>query len=61
MSNKQIPGYNFGEESIPDAPISTEEFDYLKQSVMFTEEDEQYLQTAGDVLDGQTDDILDVW
>lgn len=61
MSNEQIPGYDLGEESVPEAPISTEEFEQLKQSVMFTEEDEQYLQMAGDVLDGQTDDILDVW
>jgi hypothetical protein len=61
MSNEQVPGYDFGEESIPDAPISTEEFDHLKQSVMFTEDDEDYLQMAGTVLNGQTDDILDVW
>lgn len=61
MSTEQVPGYDFGEESIPEAPISTEEFEHLKQSVMFTEEDEDYLQMAGDVLDGQTDDILDVW
>ena len=61
MSNQQVPGYDFGEESIPDAPISTEEFDHLKQSVMFTEDDEDYLQMAGTVLNGQTDDILDIW
>ncbi|EMA56714.1 hypothetical protein [Halococcus thailandensis] len=60
MSSEQIPGYDLGEESIPEAPISTDEFDHLKQTVMFTEEDEEYLQMAGDVLDGQTDDILDV-
>jgi hypothetical protein len=35
MSEQDIPGYDFGEESIPDAPISTEEFDYLKQSAKF--------------------------
>jgi hypothetical protein len=52
---------SIGSESVPEAPISTEEFDHLKQTVMFTEEDEEYLQMAGDVLDGQTDDILDVW
>jgi hypothetical protein len=61
MSNEQLPGYDLGDESVPEAPISTEEFEHLKQSVMFTDEDEEYLQMAGDVLDGQTDDILDVW
>jgi hypothetical protein len=61
MSNEQIPGYTYGEESVPEAPIDMDEFDRLKQSVMFTEEDEEYLRMAGEVLDGQEDDVLDVW
>lgn len=61
MSSDQIPGYTFREESIPDAPISTEEFDRLQQSVMFAEEDEEYLRMAGETLEDQIDDVLDVW
>lgn len=61
MSRQEIPGYTFGDESVSDAPISDEEFDYLKQSVMFTEDDEQALQMAGEVLDDQVDDVLDLW
>lgn len=61
MSDEQIPGYDLGDESVPEAPISAEVFDHLKQTVMFTEDDEEYFQMVGDVLDGQTDDILDVW
>lgn len=61
MSNESIPGYTKGDEEIPSAPISMEEFDQLKQTVMFTDEDEEYLQMAGDVLADQTEDILDVW
>ncbi len=61
MSTDEIPGYALGDESIPEAPIDEEAFDRLKQSVMFTEEDEEYLRMAGDVLADQTDEILDLW
>lgn len=35
--------------------------DLLKQTVLFTGEDERYLRMAGDVLEGQEEGILDVW
>lgn len=61
MSDRRIPGYTYGEESVPEAPISMEEFDRLKQSVMWSEEDDEYLRMAGEVLEPQIDEILDVW
>lgn len=61
MSERSIPGYGYGDESIPEPPISAEEFDRLKQSVMWSEEDDEYLQMAGDVLEPQIEEILDVW
>ena len=61
MSSDDIPGYDMGDDSLPEAPISADEFDRLKQTVMFTEEDEEHLREAGDVLEPQIDDILDVW
>jgi hypothetical protein len=32
----------------------------LKETVLFTEENEHYLRMAGEVLRGQTEDVLDV-
>ena len=61
MSQETISGYDLGDESIPEAPISDEEFDRLEQSVMWSGEDEEYLRMAGEVLDGQVDDVLDTW
>ncbi len=52
VSDDTIPGYTFGEESVPESPIDPEEFDLLEETVMFTEEDEEYLRMAGEVLDG---------
>ncbi|GKZ15299.1 hypothetical protein [Haladaptatus sp. T7] len=41
MSNESISGYDRASEVLPAPPISTGEFDRLKQSIMFT--DEEYL------------------
>ncbi len=61
LAQTSIPGYTFGDRTIPPAPITAEEFDQLKQTVMFTEEDERYLRLAGEVLQDQIDEILDLW
>ena len=61
LAQTSIPGYTFGDPSVPPAPITEEEFDLLKQTVLFTEEDERYLRLAGEVLRDQVDAILDLW
>jgi len=61
MSNAQIPGYTYGTAEIVQSPVSMEEFELLKQAVLFTEEDEKYLRMAGEVLADQVDEILDLW
>lgn len=57
----QIPGYTYGTEAVPAAPISMDEFSKLKQAVLFTDEDVRYLRMSADVLKDQVEDILDVW
>jgi hypothetical protein len=61
MSSASIAGYTFGAEETPRAPLSTEEFDLLKQTVLFTDDDVRYLQMAGQVLEDQVEDVLDLW
>ena len=61
MSNAQIPGYTYGTAEVAQSPVSMEEFELLKQTVLFTEEDEKYLRMAGEVLADQVDEILDLW
>ncbi len=61
MSNTQIPGYTYGTAEVATSPVSLEDFELLKQTVLFTEEDEKYLRLAGEVLADQVDDILDLW
>jgi hypothetical protein len=57
----EVPGYGFGAPGTAGSPLGIEELDLLKQTVLFGEEDERYLRMAGDVLEGQVEDVLDVW
>jgi protoglobin len=56
-----VPGYTYGTGEVARSPLSLEELDLLGRTVMFTEEDVRYLRMAGDVLEGQTGQILDLW
>ena len=56
-----VPGYTYGTGEVARSPLSLAELDLLGRTVMFTEEDVRYLRMAGDVLEGQTGQILDLW
>src|SRR3712207_8965060 len=56
-----VPGYSFGAPTVVRSPLGSEDLDLLKQTVLFTEEDEEYLRLAGDVLEDQADEVLDLW
>ncbi len=61
MAGTRIPGYTYGSATVALAPVTMEDLARLKQAVMFTEEDERYLRMAGEVLEEQIDEILDLW
>ncbi len=61
MSSDRIPGYVYGSPQLADFPMSDEEFELLKKTVLLTEEDVMYLRLAGEVLRDQVDDVLDLW
>jgi hypothetical protein len=61
MQPASIPGYAYGDPSLPPAPLSLAEFELLKKTVTFTEDDVQALRLAGAVLADQVEEILDVW
>jgi len=58
---KGIPGYTYGSKEIRHSPVSLKEFELLKNTVLWTDEDEKYIRMSREVLEDQTDDILDVW
>lgn len=56
-----IPGYSYGSPEVPRSPVSMRVWENLKESAAFTEEDQHYLQLAGQVLSGQTEKIVHHW
>ena len=57
----QIPGYTYGAAVVGPSPVSLAELEQLKVTVGFTSEDERYLRMAGEVLAGQTRQIVEHW
>jgi protoglobin len=56
-----LPGYDFGAGTVARSPLGIEDLELLKQTVLFSDEDEEYLRLAGDVLEDQADEVLDLW
>jgi len=61
MNNKEIAGYTYGTDAVAKSPLSAEDLELLKKTVLFTEEDEKYRKMASEVLSDQVEDVLDVW
>lgn len=59
--SKQIPGYAYGTKEVATAPVTDEDFNLLKTTVLMTDEDVKYLRLAGEVLKDQVDDVLNLW
>jgi hypothetical protein len=58
VSSGRIPGYAYGMPHLDDFPLSDEEFEQLKKTVLLSEEDFRYLRLAGEVLRDQIDDVV---
>lgn len=58
---QDITGYSYGTGAVAQSPVSLDDLEKLKSTVLFDDEDARYLQMAGDVLSEQIDDILDLW
>jgi Protoglobin len=56
-----IHGYTYGMTDVGTSRVSMQELEDLKVSVGFTEEDQNYLQLAGEVLADQTRQIVEHW
>jgi hypothetical protein len=56
-----IPGYTYGMHEVAASPLTLAELGQLKQTVIWTADDERYLQMAGEVLSDQIEAILDLW
>jgi len=56
-----IPGYTYGDKSLTEAPFTLEDLETLKATVLFTEEDANWLRKSRKVLEPSAEEILDTW
>src|SRR5688500_15301253 len=56
-----IPGYSYASDDVARSPVSSDDLDLLKQTVLFGPQDEEALRLAGEVLEDQVEQLLDVW
>jgi hypothetical protein len=56
-----IPGYTYGSADVARSPLSLDDLDRLKQTVLLTDEDIRYLRLSREVLADQVENVLDVW
>ena len=61
MKNSAIPGYAYGKSSVPHSPVSVAEFELMKQTALFGDDDVRYLRMSRDVLADQVEALLDTW
>ncbi|MCX7602439.1 MAG: protoglobin domain-containing protein [Bryobacteraceae bacterium] len=61
MTQSAIPGYSYGSPALARSPVTLEELELLKKTVLFTAEDEAALRRSKSVLEPQVEQILDVW
>src|ERR1700754_901188 len=54
-----IKGYSYG--AAGKSPVSLADLDLLKATLLFTSADEENLRKAGEVLESQTEDIINIW
>lgn len=56
-----IPGYTYGTREVARSPVSLADFEQMKKSVLFGDEDTRWLRASHDVVADQVEAILDVW
>jgi len=61
MNTQSIPGYTFGTAEVALSPVSGEDVDLLKATLLWSDDDDRYLRMAGEVLADQVDQVLDLW
>jgi hypothetical protein len=56
-----IHGYTHGTGAVAPSPVTLDEFELMKKSVLFGDEDVAFLRRSHDVVRNQVEAILDVW
>lgn len=60
-SGRGIPGYSYGNKEVAPSPLKMRDLHLLMETILWTDDDTKYIRMSYDVLEDQTDEILDVW
>ena len=58
---EDIKGYDYGKATVGKSPVSMEDLDLLKKTLLWSDDDDRHLRMAGEILKDQTDDVTDLW
>ena len=58
---EQIKGYDYNKTSLEQSPVTLQDLSLLKKTLLWSDDDDRYLNMAGEVLGDQTNEILDLW
>jgi hypothetical protein len=56
-----IPGYTYATTKVAPSPVTLDQFELMKKSTLFGDDDIKYLRLSGEVVKDHVEDILDVW
>lgn len=60
-SANQIPGYTFGGAALARSPVTLDDFERMKASALFGDEDVRRLRQSHQIVKDKVEQILDVW
>jgi hypothetical protein len=61
MSQTDIPGYTYGTAAVGRSPVSLQDLELLKATLLLGDDDLAALRRSGEVLAPQVEEVLDVW
>jgi hypothetical protein len=56
-----IAGYDYGAHELATSPVTMKDLELLKQTITLDSDDQKYLRMAGEVLEPQTESIVNMW
>jgi hypothetical protein len=61
MAVTAIPGYTYGTDAVLHSPVSLDELELIKATLLFDEDDRDALRSSSEILAPQIEAVLDVW
>jgi len=61
VTQTDIPGYTYGTDAVARSPVTLDELELLKATLLLGDDDLAALRRSGDLLAPQVEEILDVW